>query len=41
MNVTQKVGKEVCVFLPAIWYICSWSGAVHLTEGTFRSVGLH
>jgi hypothetical protein len=41
MNVTQKVGKKVSVFLPNIRYICSWNGAVILTEGAFRSCGLH
>jgi hypothetical protein len=41
MNVTQKVGKKVSLFLPHIWYICSWNGAVIVTEGAFRSVGLH
>ena len=40
-NVTQKVGKEVCIFGMIIWYICSRSGAVILTNGTESSVGLH
>ena len=41
MNVTQKVGKEVRYFWHDIWYICSWSGAVNLTDETESSIGLH
>jgi len=41
MNVTQKVGKEVRIFGMIIWYIYSWSGAVNLTDGTYRFFGLY
>ena len=41
MNVTQKVGREVRIFGRMLWYICSYDGAVILTDETERSVGLH
>ena len=34
VNVSQKVGREVSLFLPDIWYICSYLSAVNPTDET-------
>jgi hypothetical protein len=39
--VTQKVGKEVSLFLQSIWYVCSWKSAVNPTDDKESFFGLY